>query len=163
MEWGWVLVNIILPLAIPPMGVFLLWVGTPSAAGVAAKANFTFMNLFKDGQLAWIAAGMCAAALYEFVDALAICSDYQRHIPKSWFIVLIPLMFSILGAMFVAASGAVYGTSGLPPPAPIKAWITHYRTFVSSLIVTIASAITFYVVHFNMLPASATYNFTGVQ
>jgi hypothetical protein len=117
------------------------------------------MALVKDGQLAWIAAGMCAAAIYEFVEAIVAYNRFQKPIPDQWFVILIPLLLSIVGAMFVAALGAAYNTSLLATRKPILDWIKHYKTFTSSFIVTLASAITFAVVHFQMLPRSLTYTF----
>jgi hypothetical protein len=162
MGLGWLLVNIVMPVAIPPIGILFLWLGTPPGNAATGGANFRFMALFKDGQLAWIAAGMCAAALYEFVETIVAYNEYKRHIPLIWFTVLIPLLFSIVGAMLVAASGAAYGTTFLAAPAQFKNWISHYRTFVSSVIVTAASAITCSVIHFRMLPESSSYLFPVV-
>lgn len=159
MGWGWFFVNILMPVLIPPFGVLWLWLGTPPASAAASGANFKVMALFKDGQLAWIAVGMCAAALYEFVDTVVVYNDHLRHIPLFWFALLLPLFLSIIGAMLVAASGAAYGTAMLANSANFLEWISHYRTFASSLIVTVASAMISLAIHFGMLPEISGYNF----
>jgi hypothetical protein len=161
MGWGWFFVNIAMPVLIPPFGVLCLWCSTFAASAKASEANFKVMALFKDGQLAWIAAGMCAAALYEFVDTIIVYNEHQKLIPLRWFGLLFPLMTSIIGAMLVAASGAAYGTAMLTTSANIWGWISHYRTFASSVLVTVASAAISTTIHFGILPDISGYNFPG--
>ncbi|MDN3624474.1 hypothetical protein [Methylobacterium isbiliense] len=150
---GWLFVNIIVPLALPPIGVLLIMIVTPKAVRARSEGNFGLMVLVKDGQLGWSAAGMCAAAFYEFAEIISILG----RVPSHWPGILIPLVFSTVGAMFVAASGAVYSTEILKyPNFSTKKWLSHYHVFVFSVIITLSSAITLSIVHFTMHSIATT-------
>ncbi len=162
---GWFFVNIIVPVAAPLLGVLFLGAITPPTPPGAALVSFSPMMMVKDGQLGWIATGMCSAAFYDLIEMIDAYNLYSRPLPSSWHAVILPLLLCLIGSVFVAALGAVYSTS-IPaaPPTTIRNWTRHYKNFVSSVIVTISSAITFALIHFSLLPRSLGYIFpTGGQ
>ncbi|WP_124263004.1 hypothetical protein [Methylobacterium sp. XJLW] len=150
---GWIAVNILAPLLLPVIGVLLIQMATPKRVKISSAGNYKLMMLVKDGQLGWAAAALCTSSYYEFTENQRLLGENFMTMPSQWQAIIFPLFLSTLGAMFVAASGAVYGTELLEGKiVSLKSWIEHYSLFVVSIFVTISSALMFIIIHFEMIP-----------
>ncbi len=138
---GWFLVNILGPVFLPVFGILPLWLlplGLPSG-------TIKIMKTVKDGQLCWAVIAMGASTVYEIWEALAS----QRAVPAWAGFVFALAILLMLTAMVIAACGAVFSTP-LPEPAPqgLKAWLTHYKVFAGSLVMTLLAATIYTKMHF---------------
>jgi hypothetical protein len=145
---SWFLVNILLPLILPLVGIvgFMLLPIPPTAA-----SNLKMITLFKDGQLCWAALAMGMSTLYETV------TEAHRHPNYVIYILLIACL--MLLSMLLAAGGAVFSTSLWSPPSPrpsgkerLLAWCNHYRTFVGSFVLCAITAFAYTILHFGVVP-----------
>lgn len=145
---GWILVNVVLPLVLPVlgMGVFMLL-----PLGKADAKKVTLMATVKDGQLCWAAVGFCAAALYELHTATPVGEPGIAKAMAGW--ATGGMMAVIAMAAMAAAGGAVFTTEvrKVPPGSePTTSWLRHYKLFAGSVVMTAIAAVTYTVIHFNL-------------
>lgn len=146
---GWFLVNILAPLLLPVVGILPLAL---LPIGPATLANVKIMATVKDGQLCWAVIAMGSSTIYELWDALAL----HRDVPTWAGFALAATIFVMLPAMILAAGGAVFSTPLLQsgPQSTLVAWVSHYKVFVVSLLMTVISATLLTNIHFS-LPTEA--------
>jgi hypothetical protein len=138
---GWFLVNIVAPLGLPILGLLALkLLPLPGA-----PPTLRLMTTVKDGQLCWAVIAMGASTIYELWDAMAA----HKNIPPWGGVAMAGVVFVMLPAMLLAAGGAVFSTPLLTTArAGLRAWMTHYRVFVGSTIMTVIAAVTYTNLHF---------------
>jgi hypothetical protein len=139
---GWFLVTIMAPLASPVIGLLVLRLlpmpGPPPGLKV--------MTTVKDGQLGWVVIAMGASAIYELWTAFEAHSSVPGW--AGW--AFGGLILVMLSAMLVAAGGAVFSTRLLSTAAGgVKAWVTHYKLFVGSAVMTAVAAFLYTCIHFS--------------
>ena len=146
---GWLIVNVAMPLLLPVLGIIFLW---PLPLEARYKARLKLIATVKDGQLCWGVVGLCAALMYELWTYL----HYEKH-PANWQTpdwsgwVFGVTTFLMLGAMILAATGAVFSTElNQQSGSGAKAWLKHYTTFAVSAVMSAAVAILYSVVHYAM-------------
>lgn len=106
-----------------------------------------YITLFKDGQLCWVALGFCVSGLYEIdvpLEGAKMVVESVAYNCLKWGSIFLLSMSAI-----VAGSGGVLPTP-LGVPQNVK-WRTHYRTLVNSVILTVASAIAYSIIHYGIL------------
>ena len=138
---GWFMVTVVGPLLLPVAGIVpfrLLPIGIP----------VRLMATVKDGQLCWAAVAMGASSIYELWQAV------QAHGPlppmSGPLLTLdIPIMLS---AMMIAAGGSVFNTPWPAAGLDRREWISHYRVFVVSAIMTATTAAIYAYFHFHLSP-----------
>jgi hypothetical protein len=140
---GWFLVNIVAPLCLPVFGMLPLKLLplTP----VAPPGSLRLMTTVKDGQLCWAVVGMSAAAIYEVLAA----QQPSRTMQGMTGYVLAVTLVLMLPAMMIAAGGAVFTTPlpTAPHPRGLRGWLSHYKVFAGSLIMSMIAAICYTVLH----------------
>lgn len=150
---GWFLVTIVVPVMAPIFGV--LFLGAVRFPGPTEALDP--MVTVKDGQLGWVATAACSAAIFEFIETIDIyASSNNGSLPKGWYLVMGPLVVSIIGSVLVAVFGAIYPTPLLDKPVNLRSWLSHYKVFVNSTVWILSSSLTFAYVHFELLPPVVT-------
>jgi hypothetical protein len=154
---GWVFVNIVLPLMLPFAGIVAV-----GLAPSVPKSNV--LNQVKDGQLNWLAAGLCATALYEQHEATNECLKYVLNktspgdlIPFYWDWLFGFLIGSLCIAFLLASLGAVFITSIRTSTSP-DPWWKYYKMFSTSILVTAAAVVQATVVHATASPGCSIYS-----
>lgn len=136
-EWQWV--NLFLPAILP---LFLLGVVMLFHLGPTQRIQANPWASVKDGQLSWVALGMCTAAFYELrhpAPLVAVHADYQT-------LYTYVLLMGMLGSAVYAAFSPVFPT----PPAHIsgvRAWLFHHRVFVISVALVLGAGVVYNEVH----------------
>ena len=131
-HFGWVGINIVAPIVLPMMGLWLVKGTMPITP--AQKDKSRIITTVQDGQLGWLAVAWSSAAVYEAVEYM---HKLNRFV--DWIGVLLAVEFVlVLTGMFVAAGGAITASD-----APRK----DHKYLISSTIITLASAIVFMYVH----------------
>jgi hypothetical protein len=74
---SWFLVNILLPLILPILGMAFFWL---LPIPPATMPNLKMMTLFKDGQLGWSALAMGMSTLHETVKSAQAHPNYVVYI-----------------------------------------------------------------------------------
>lgn len=144
LDLAWGLVNLLAPVLVPVLGILLLKL-TKKRDEEAKK--FKVMTVFKDGQLAWIAAVFCCAAFYEYAEA-----DIGDARPGAgWHWMLVPLLLCTVSSIYVGADGAVSPTEIIENRMNFSQWRRYYQTFMSSMYITVGSVISFALIHYFML------------
>ena len=127
----WIVINLIVPVFAP----IAICMGLRAGTHGVNRDKLAPMMLVKDGQLGWIAAALCAAAIYEACD---ISSDYAT-------VRLIAIV--TLGALgFFSALFSVQGITN-PVPFPLEQ-SDDWRPFRATFATTWLSAVIFLLVHF---------------
>lgn len=140
---GWFLITILLPIIGPVAGYgFFKLLSISSAAAPVPN----ILTLFKDGQLGWAALGFLSSALYDIrtqnPPGILVSASASGLIEAS-------LIFLIVMAVILAAGGAVFVVpTGVPAGAR---WYLHYKTMVSSFVVTTLAVLLYMVVHYSWL------------
>jgi hypothetical protein len=102
---GWALINIVVPVILPPAGLVLARL---MPLQPAERARTRIVTTIEDGQLGWLALAWSAAAIYEAWEYMAA----KQHV-FTWVAILLACeIVLVLTAMFIAAGGAV--TAGEP-------------------------------------------------
>lgn len=139
---AWFLINIILPIAAPL--VYLLGaklVDLPEPYASRAK----LIRAVQDGQLAWVATVFSAACVYELLQRL----QTEQEAP-----VWVGLVFAIsCGLLAISGFLAVLGTlypleESKSQRMSFRAWIRHFRLFLTTSLVTAVTAALFSLAHY---------------
>jgi hypothetical protein len=126
---GWFFVNILGPLLLPVVGILPLRLLPLDAT----PAGLRLMTPVKDGQLCWAAIAMAISSIYEVWKALVA----HRTLPPWAGVVLAVTIVVMLQAMVIAAGGAAFNTGFIAQAGGgLRAWVSHYRVFVASAIMT---------------------------
>jgi hypothetical protein len=128
----WVLVNIITPIVLPMLGLWLVSWTMPLTSPQRQKTKL--IATVHDGQLGWLAVAWSAAAMS---DALAYMERTSRFIPSLGTVLLIEFLI-VLSGMFVAAGGAV---------TSLKGRRNKHQYLIGSAAVTVVSASAWGFVH----------------
>lgn len=129
---GWFAITILLP-CLAPLIASLIFRLLP----LPGHTRTPWLNAFKDGQLCWIAIGLCASAQYELAQ--------RPPSPNDWTGGSISVLLVL--SSLIAAGGAMFPTKHSPKSG--LAWIKHYRCFVVSLLVWVAAGAVYSVVHYS--------------
>lgn len=136
----WVLVNILLPLALPILGPLPLLLVPPRTVSYGTA----ILTTVKDGQLCWGVVAMGISTTYELLEAAVKGKTIAT--PHAYAVVSAAVM--MLCSMVVAAKGAI---SPVPIPAtPPASWITYYQALVFSVVMAVVNALAFAYVHFTL-------------
>lgn len=133
---GWFIVNILLPMFAPLLGL-LLFLPFPLPEKNAALVTWT--SPIKDGQLAWAGLAFSAAAIYELENGALASSPIAKWI-------LGALVALVLVNGMVAALGGVFPTEG-KPPADKSPW-RFYKAMTASAVLTVLAGGALTAVHF---------------
>jgi hypothetical protein len=145
---GWFLVTIVAPL-VSPLIAFLVLRLLPMPAPLP---SLKMMMAVKDGQWCWAVIAMGASAIYELWEAKECAPGWA-----GWAMGV--LIIVMLSAMLVAAGGAAFSTSLLTTAASgVKAWATHYRVFVGSIVMTVVAAFIYTIIHFSVTITCGGHN-----
>jgi len=97
---GWVLINIAVPVILPPAGLLLARL---MPLQQAERERTRIVTTIQDGQLGWLALAWSAATIYEAWEYM----EAKGHV-FAWVAVLLASeIVVVLTAMFIAAGGAV--------------------------------------------------------
>lgn len=130
---GWVLVNILVPVILPPAGLLLARL---MPLPPAARARTRIVTTVENGQLGWLALAWSAAAIYEAWQFMAV-----KQSVFAWIAILLGCeIVLVLVAMFMAVGGAVAARHQ-----------TRISYFFGSIIVAGSSAAALVATHFNTL------------
>lgn len=131
---GWVIINIVVPVILPPAGLLLARL---MPLQKAERERTRIVTTIQDGQLGWLALAWSAATVYEAWEYMEV----KGHV-FAWVAILLGSeIVVVLTAMFIAAGGAVTADAS-----------TNRSTRLGgSIIVTIVSAILFVATHFKTL------------
>lgn len=103
----------------------------------------------KDGQLCWAVIAMGSSTIYELWQAL----EAHKSIPAWGGLTLAGVILVMLPAMLVAAGGAVFSTPlRTVQGGGVTGWISHYRVFVGSAVMTVIAAFAYTKLHFSLPP-----------
>jgi hypothetical protein len=142
----WTIVNIVVPIFAPIIGILALKLLFLPPAVVPLTDP---MLLVKDGQLGWVSVAICCAALGEYNETNDALFTAHDAIPGGWHTLSWTIVLSLIFSALTAVWGAVFNTPILAPPAAKPhMWFGHYKTFVSSVLWTTAAAASFIVLHF---------------
>ena len=142
---SWLFLIVLLPVFAP---VFILAVAfLPFRERLATEAQSLArpVSLFKDGQLGWLGAMLCATAIWEIQSATSRGHGFGEHLDAAGlacFVLLLVFNASIL------VGGALTPTQ-LPRPSGMRLR-EHYRVLCSSIAVFAASGIGAALVHFEL-------------
>jgi hypothetical protein len=128
----WALINIIVPIALPMLGLWLVSWTMPLTSSLREKTKP--LVTVRDGQLGWLAVAWAAAAIS---DALSYMERTDHPLPSLGTLLMIEF-FIVLGGMFVAAGGAVTALNGRR---------NKHRYLIGSAAVTVMSASAWGFVH----------------
>ena len=135
---GWFMTTILVPIFAPNL-VLWMWASWTHISQEDAK-RLRQITPIKDGQLCWIAIAFCASALYELFEP-------TRSLEPGLKSILLAGLVVVLGASsVVAGGGAAFPAPERPNGVP---WHHHYKALKGSLILTVLSAISYSLVHFN--------------
>ncbi|WP_438396918.1 hypothetical protein [Caballeronia sp. DA-9] len=131
---GWVLINIAVPVILPPAGLLLARL---MPLQQAERERTRIVTTIQDGQLGWLALAWSAATIYEAWEYM----EAKGHV-FAWVAVLLASeIVVVLTAMFIAAGGAVTADTS-----------TNRSTRLSgSIIVATMSAMLFIATHLKTL------------
>lgn len=136
----WVLVNILLPLALPILGPLPLLLVPPRTVSYGTA----ILTTVKDGQLCWGVVAMGISTTYELLEAAV----KGKTIATLHAYAVVSAAVMMLCSMVVAAKGAI---SPVPiPAAPPASWITYYQALVFSVVMAVVNALAFAYVHFTL-------------
>jgi hypothetical protein len=91
------------------------------------------MTPVKDGQLCWAAIAMAISSIYEIWKAAVAHKD----LPQWAGLELAGAIVIMLPSMVIAAGGTAFNTSVLTETGGgLRAWVSHYRVFVVSAVMT---------------------------
>jgi hypothetical protein len=125
MTLGWFIVNILLPVVLPMIGLRMVSYFMPLNEAQLKRARI--ISTVEDGQLGWLAIAWSATAVY---DSVSYMQDNEVFV--SWIgNLLFAEFFVVSSAMFLAAGGAATST---------EAGRTGRRHLTGSVIVTALSA-----------------------
>ena len=128
---GWLLINICLPVA-APLGMYLVFLCIPLPRLPRKRLNP--LLAVKDGQLCWIAIGFCASGLHEATRN----TDVEWLIGTLTLILVLSSLLACGGALFQTTVRDVSGAD----------WLSHYRCFFGSALLTMFAAALFAIAHF---------------
>ena len=147
-DWVWIVINIVLPVMLPVLGLWLMRVSLVKSEDDAARkqalAARRYVMLFKDGQLGWVALLMCFTALSEFVEGL---TKHKKAAPDWTALFFLVVAFTILSAGVFAANGAVDSIKVIEAKTLLK-WIRYYGVAFWSMVLTVIAAVALSVAHF---------------
>lgn len=134
----WHLVNLILPVVLP---LAILGFVSGFHMSQAQQKRVSPWIAVKDGQLAWVALGMCLNALYELEHPTL------PNIPHIWMsLTRWGMICLVILASLMAAFAPVLAT---PPNKPPGFWagLWHFRVFWGSLLLTAGTAWLYGLIH----------------
>lgn len=146
-DWVWVMINIVLPILLPVLGLWLMRVCLKKPADRAGRrsalATRRYVLLFKDGQLGWVALLMCFAAISEFSDGLF---KFHKSAPD-WTIVFFLVIAGVVFAAGVFATNGAVDTIEVAETRSIWEWIAYYGVAFWTTILTFVAAAALTVAH----------------
>jgi hypothetical protein len=148
MEWiasyaGWLFINIILSPIVPLAGIALV--------GFAPRIpNTQLLTQVKDGQLNWMAFGMCAQSLYDLSEGRRSCEKIAVIWPKAWEAMSIAAIALLTMSFLLASVGAIFVTP-ISRPTNLSR-LNHYKIFFSSILIAFFSSVVYAFSHYAANP-----------
>jgi hypothetical protein len=136
-------VNVLAPVFLPLILLFI-------AKGAPAGRRLQLMDPLKDGQLCWFAITLSCSTFYELMQNDA--SSQRVH----WcgYAMAGMAMIGLFSGVY-AVVAAIQTTPLLPAPAAgpvtLRAWLSHYAVFLTSLALSTGTALASLVIH-KLLP-----------
>jgi hypothetical protein len=142
---GWLIVNVLLPAFLPPV---LLVLAKTTPVGKRMEP----MEIVKDGQLCWFALTLSCATFYDLVQ------NDQSNERLSWG------GYAMFGVVAIGLVCGVYAVVAALESTPLiakpqagdrnraRAWMGHYKVFVTSIVLSVFASVVSFVIHVN-LPA----------
>ena len=132
---GWFLVNILAPMVLPIVGLMIMK-GMP----IEHKSPdiLRIMNAVKDGQLCWAGVAIGAVSIYEVWTSW----ELGKHLPSGYGWAFGGLVSAMLPTLIYASGEMVWNTKLLNQShnIGIKCFITHYKMFTGSVILSLIIA-----------------------
>jgi hypothetical protein len=139
----WDFVNIVLPIIVPFVGMFIVM--CMKTSDTRHHENARFVVTIKDGQLGYIAVVMDLAMVYDLAGKTMTSTAVMACLTGAGAVAL---------GTLVAAHGAVYTTS--TDTTGLSAWKTfrHYQVMWLSIAVTVAASMVFHHSHHYLVESS---------
>lgn len=136
---GWIFGNILLPVLAPVALVSFV----RTFADATRKQDLSPLLLVKDGQISWAALLFATSAVYEREAAMA-----QVGYSDSGIAIAISVLMVVANAI-VPLCGLIFPVDTASVRLEFRAWLAHYKLFLSSVVFATISASCYAVVHFD--------------